>query len=196
MKYIISCLFLVLASTGSTQAQSTFESLLENQQRCQVAYTTAPQRTNRRKLYKAEEKLVEHLREQGYGLTIVLKKAQVIPIYEQAYPSLGQVVDSLKSEQVIRIFGKDEYNYYKVLSNGRIGYVYQLEEYVDSLNDYPLELVNKYTKIDAKVKAILDQPVNNGRTAYSSGPCNATNHIGQQCGIMNRNPSGRCHLHD
>ncbi|MGH1338156.1 MAG: SH3 domain-containing protein [Aureispira sp.] len=195
MKYIVNCLCLIIVTIGTTQAQSEFDVLLETQEQYQVIYANDPRPVNRRKLYRAEEKLMTYLKEEGYKLDVKLQTAALLPIYGQRYPNMGAVIDSLENEQQIQVFGKDKYGYYKVRTNGRLGYVYNLDRYLTHFDRYPLELVDKYTKIEAKVDAILSRRLNHSQVVYSSTSCNAINHNGQRCGIMNRTATGRCHLH-
>lgn len=195
MKCIVSCFCLIIAMIGTTEAQSEFDILLETQQQQQVIYAKEPRPVNRRKLYKAEEKLISHLKEEGYGLKVTLQEAISLPIYGERYPNLGAVVDSLVDKQQIQVFGKDKYGYYKVRTNGKVGYVYRLEQYVVNFDNYPLALVDRYLTIESKVDALLSQPVNRHQVVNASVSCQAIGHNGQRCGIMNRNSSGRCHLH-
>ncbi len=195
MKYIISLLILGACVIGRIQAQSEFENLLQFQQESQAAYTKDPKRATRRKLYKAEDNLMDYLKEQGYDLTVVLQDPIVLPIHEKVYPTLGAVVDSLQDEQEITVFGKNQYGYYKVGINGKIGYVYKLDKYLVSLYDYPLALANKYAAMEAKVDAILSRRVGHTQAPNVSYPCAAINSNGQRCGTMTQNASRRCHIH-
>ena len=177
-----------------SSAQAEFEQLLETQQYYQTAYTETPKRATLRKLHKAEEALIDYLQQDGYELIATLPTTTALPIYGQAYPALGEVLDSLKNEQTIKIFGKDKYGYYKVQTEGKTGYIYKLDQYLAHLDNYPLKLVNKYVAIDTRVDAILSRPISHPMRK-SSSPCPAIDHTGKACGIMNRNTSGYCHLH-
>jgi hypothetical protein len=184
-----------MALVNTLLAQTEFERLLANQQQYQQAYAEQPKPLTKRRLYKAEQKLIDYVKEEGYDLEIQLKSVHALPIYQQSYPTSGTSIDSLTNRQVIKIFGKNKYNYYKIYANDKIGYVYKLDDYITSFGDYPLALVNKYNQIDARVEALLSQPINNNPSSYSSAPCKAIDHTGQPCGIVTRNASGRCHLH-
>ncbi|MFK7796712.1 MAG: hypothetical protein AB8E82_04605 [Aureispira sp.] len=176
-------------------AQTEFERLLQTQQQYQQSYTDHPKPLARRKLYRAEEKLVDYVKEEGYSLEIQLTSVHSLPIYQQSYPTSGTIIDTLTSQQVIKVFGKDKYNYYKIYANEKMGYVYKLDEYLTNFGNYPLALIHKYNQIDARVDALLSQPINNNQRNDSSVPCPVINHAGQRCGIVTRNSSGRCHLH-
>lgn len=196
LKFVSSVLIIVGMGVVTTLlSQAEFERLLENQQQYQQAYAEAPKPSARRKLYRAEEKLIDYVKEEGYSLEIQFTSVYSLPIYQQAYPASRTIIDSLSNRQVIKIFGKDKYNYYKIYANRKIGYVYKLDEHLLNLGDYPLVLMNKYNQIDARIEALLSQPINNNPRNYSSTPCPVINHAGQRCGIVTRNSSGRCHLH-
>lgn len=193
--WLVLAVVLLITMEKKGHAQTTFEHLLEAQQQYQTAYAEAPKRATLRKLHKAEEELLDYLRQEGYQLKTTLSVSAVaLPIYGQAYPALGEVLDSLKDEQIIKVFGKDKYGYYKVQTKGQIGYVYKLDQHLVHLDSYPIELVNKYVAIDNRVDAILSRPISHPMRK-SSSPCSAIDHTGKACGIMNRNTSGRCHLH-
>lgn len=196
VKFICSILIIIgMGVVTMLLAQTEFERLLQTQQQYQQSYTDHPKPLARRKLYRAEEKLVDYVKEEGYSLEIQLTSVHSLPIYQQSYPTSGTIIDTLTSQQVIKVFGKDKYNYYKIYANEKMGYVYKLDEYLTNFGNYPLALIHKYNQIDARVDALLSQPINNNQRNDSSVPCPVINHAGQRCGIVTRNSSGRCHLH-
>jgi hypothetical protein len=195
MKGLLVGLFFLIGIVENTEAQSEFEHLLTKQLECQEAYTAHAKPANRRKLNRAEDKLMDYLKENGYSLTVALRTEDALPLYESTNPKLGTASDSLQGAEEIRIFTKDEYGYYKVLVGGKIGYVYSLGDYLADTEDYPLALVDKYAAMQARVNAMMGRSLNNIPPDYNSRQCSGSHINGAACGNSTRDASGRCFLH-